>query len=64
MVHQPHLRAAVGKTSRVLVPFPPEWCWMDAGTESPWYPGTAVYRQSMLGDWAESIQRLKKRFEN
>ena len=54
-----HLRAAVGKASRVLVPFPPEWRWMDTGTESTWYPGTVLYRQSKLGDWTESIQRLK-----
>ena len=58
-----HLRAAVGKTSRVLVPFPPEWRWMDAGTESTWYPGTALYRQSTSGDWAEGIQRLKNDLE-
>ena len=58
-----HLRAAVGKTSRVLVPFPPEWRRMDTGTESTWYPGTALYRQSTSGDWTEGIQRLKNDLE-
>ena len=58
-----HLRAAVGRTSRVLVPSPPEWCWMDVGSESPWYPGTALYRQSKSGDWTESIRQLKKDLE-
>ncbi len=58
-----HLRAAVGRTSRVLVPFPPEWRWMDSGTESIWYPGTVLYRQSKLGDWTKSIQRLKDDLE-
>ena len=58
-----HLRAAVGKASRVLVPFPPEWRWMDTGTESTWYPGTVLYRQSKLGDWTKSIQRLKDDLE-
>ena len=58
-----HLRAAVGKASRVLVPFPPEWRWMDSGTESIWYPGTVLYRQSKLGDWTKSIQRLKDDLE-
>ena len=34
-----HLRAAVGRTARVLVPAPPEWRWMAEGKESPWFPG-------------------------
>ena len=58
-----HLRASVGRTSRVLVPFPPEWRWMDYGTESIWYPGIVLYRQSKLGDWTKSIQRLKDDLE-
>ena len=58
-----HLRASVGRTSWILVPSPPEWRWMDVGSESPWYSGTALYRQSTSGDWAESTQRLKNDLE-
>ena len=46
-----HLRAAVGKTARVLVPTPPEWRWMAEGKESPWFPGFSVYRQGYDGGW-------------
>lgn len=53
-----HLRAGVGKTSRVLVPCPPEWRWMAGGAESPWFPGCAVYRQKIDGDWGEGLARL------
>jgi hypothetical protein len=53
-----HLRVAVGKTARVLVPCPPEWRWMARGNESPWFPGFAVYRQEIDGDWSEALARL------
>ncbi len=53
-----HLRAAVGKTARVLVPAPPEWRWMAEGKESPWFPGFAVYRQGYDGSWKEAFDML------
>lgn len=53
-----HLRAGVGKTARVLVPCPPEWRWMARGHESPWFPGFAVHRQKIDGDWDEALNRL------
>jgi hypothetical protein len=53
-----HLRAAVGRTARVLVPCPPEWRWMASGDESPWFPGFRVYRQGLDGNWNEALARL------
>ena len=53
-----HLRAAVGKTARVLVPAPPEWRWMAKGKESPWFPGFGVYRQRYDGSWDEAFDML------
>ena len=54
-----HLRAAVGKTARVLVPSPPEWRWMAEGRESPWFPGFSVYRQGYEGDWTQALAQLE-----
>ena len=54
-----HLRAAVGKTARVLVPTPPEWRWMAAGGESPWFPGFSVYRQGVDGDWTQALAQIE-----
>jgi hypothetical protein len=45
-----HLRAALGKTGTVFVPFPPEWRWA-AGGGSPWFPGFRVCRQSPHRAW-------------
>jgi Flp pilus assembly protein TadD len=54
-----HLRAGLGLTSRVLVPFPPEWRWMDAGDESPWFPGCRVYRQAPERTWTSALGALQ-----
>ena len=53
-----HLRAAVGKTARVLVPMPAEWRWMQAGGYSPWFPECPIYRQSLQGDWGAALAAL------
>lgn len=53
-----HLRAAAGRTARVLVPAPAEWRWMQCGTESPWFPGFRIYRQAMDGDWSAALAAL------
>jgi len=53
-----HLRAGAGRTSRVLVPFPPEWRWMAQGEASPWFPGSRVYRQSAGRDWTPALAAL------
>ena len=53
-----HLRAGAGRTAKVLVPQPPEWRWMAAGDESPWFPGFRVYRQGLDGDWDAALTRL------
>ena len=53
-----HLRAAAGKTARVLVPVPAEWRWMRCGRSSPWFPGFCVYRQSLSGGWVDAYTDL------
>jgi hypothetical protein len=55
-----HLRAAAGRTARVLVPRPAEWRWLNAGRASPWFPGFALYRQSLQGDWRAAFAALER----
>ena len=55
-----HLRAALGRTARVLVPNPPEWRWMRTGEASPWFPGSSVYRQPASRDWTAPLRRLRE----
>ncbi|MES2562642.1 MAG: tetratricopeptide repeat protein [Pseudomonadota bacterium] len=58
-----HLRVALGKTARVLVPAPAEWRWMRSGCESRWFPGFVIYRQSLQGDWSVALATLKRDLE-
>ena len=53
-----HLRHSLGLPSRVLVPLPADWRWMTDGDESPWFPGTRVYRQAAAGDWQQAFAQL------
>jgi Flp pilus assembly protein TadD len=53
-----HLRAGLGKTARVLVPFPAEFRWMNAGSHSPWFEGFHIYREPPDRDWRAEMSRL------
>lgn len=53
-----HLRAGLGKATRVLVPWPPEWRWTRDAERSPWFPGCPLYRASADGDWGAALGRL------
>lgn len=55
-----HLRAAAGRTARVLVPNPAEWRWMQDGSDSPWFPGFRIYRQSLQGEWSPALDALAR----
>jgi len=57
-----HLRAGLGRTARVLVPYPPEWRWMRRGA-SPWFPGFPVYRQPLSRDWSAPLRQLRQDLE-
>jgi Tfp pilus assembly protein PilF len=49
-----HLRAGLGASSTVLVPFPPEWRW-GIGDHSPWFPRVTVLRQSEVRSWGAML---------
>jgi len=55
-----HLRASLGRGARVLVPWPPEWRWLEGADRSPWFARMTVYRQSRGGEWKEALERLAR----
>ncbi len=57
-----HLRAGTGRTSKVLVPWPPEWRWQERAERSAWFPAVPIYRQSPGGDWTEALVHLVESF--
>ena len=55
-----HFLAGLGKTARVLVPYPGEWRWMRRPGPSPWFPGFTVYRQPQARDWTATLTQLRR----
>ena len=55
-----HLRAGLGGSQEVLVPFPPEWRWGASGDRSPWFPRMRVRREAPSGDWSAALASLPR----
>jgi tetratricopeptide (TPR) repeat protein len=53
-----HLAGALGKETWVLLQFDSEWRWLQERDDSPWYPHTKLFRQSVPGDWSEVVGRV------
>jgi hypothetical protein len=53
-----HVAGALGRPAWLMVPFQPDWRWLLARDDSPWYPTMRLFRQPAIGDWASVIGRL------
>jgi len=53
-----HLAGAMGKPVWTLLPFAPDWRWLLAREDSPWYPTMRLFRQPSVGDWRTVIERV------
>lgn len=47
-----HLRAGLGGSMHVLIPFPPEWRWGTAGERCAWFPAMRLHRQPIARGWS------------
>jgi tetratricopeptide (TPR) repeat protein len=58
-----HLAGALGKPLWLLLPFAPDWRWLEARSDSPWYPTARLFRQSEPQRWesvvASVVEALK-----
>jgi hypothetical protein len=53
-----HLAGALGKPVWILLPFHPDFRWLRAREDSPWYPTARLFRQTRDGEWDNVLKRL------
>jgi hypothetical protein len=53
-----HLAGALGLPVWTLLHANPDWRWMEARTDSPWYPTMRLFRQERAGAWEPVVARV------
>ncbi|MDX1948749.1 MAG: tetratricopeptide repeat protein [Pirellulaceae bacterium] len=53
-----HLAGALGVPTWVALPVDPDWRWLLAREDSPWYPSMRLFRQTERGNWSEVFGRI------
>lgn len=53
-----HLAGAMGRTAWVLMPFAPDWRWLERREDTPWYPSLRLIRQAQPQDWGDVVARV------
>lgn len=54
-----HLAGALGRPCFVLLPFTPDWRWLNGRDDTPWYPTVRLFRQTRPTDWEGVMQRVR-----
>jgi tetratricopeptide (TPR) repeat protein len=53
-----HLAGALGKPVWLLLPANSDWRWLQARSDTPWYPGMRLFRQTTAGDWRTVVAQV------
>ena len=54
-----HLTGALGKPLWLLLPAAPDWRWLTARDDSPWYPTARLFRQTDTRVWGPVVARMR-----
>ncbi len=55
-----HLAGALGRPVFLALRHAPDWRWLAAGTQSPWYPTMRLFRQTERGNWGPVFAQIAK----
>lgn len=53
-----HLAGALATPLWLLLPFAPDWRWLQDRSDSPWYPTARLFRQTRIGVWDDALTEL------
>ena len=53
-----HLAGALGVRTWLLCRKQSEWRWMLDREDSPWYPSIRIFRQTVIGQWDDVIEKV------
>ena len=53
-----HLAGALGRPVWTALALSPEWRWLLARSDSPWYPSMRLFRQTTHGDWGAVVTEI------
>ncbi len=59
-----HLAGALGVPVWVALSLAPDWRWLLARDDSPWYPSMRLFRQTRLADWSDVFERTARELES
>jgi hypothetical protein len=59
-----HLAGGLGVPVWTLLPFAPDFRWLLAREDSPWYPSMRLFRQPRPGDWEAVVERVAAEIKN
>ena len=54
-----HLAGALGVPAWVALKHVPDWRWLTARADSPWYPTMRLFRQESDGDWQSVFRQME-----
>lgn len=53
-----HLAGALARPTWILIPTVPDWRWLRARDDNPWYPTVRLFRQAAIFEWEPVLTRV------
>jgi ADP-heptose:LPS heptosyltransferase len=58
-----HLSAALGRPTWILLPSAPDYRWLLAREDSPWYPTVRLFRQDVRRDYTSVLDSVRRELQ-
>ena len=58
-----HLAGTLGLPCWTMLGVAPDWRWLQARRDTPWYPSMRLVRQERLGDWSTPLAIVRREIE-